>query len=84
MFYNVLVSPFFLNPDLSRSGAVPKLERNWPDLGENWSLDAGSTFLLLSIFISQAHSFEPFESFDAELKFNLHSKLFYFDCKHEQ
>ena len=47
VFYNVLVSHFFLNPDLSRygpdlgrSGAVPKLERNWPDLVENWSLNA--------------------------------------------
>ena len=41
VFSNVLVSPFFLDPDLSRSGAVPKLERNWPDLGKNWSLNAG-------------------------------------------
>ncbi len=35
LFYEVLVPPFFLSPDLDKSGAVPKLERNWPDLGEN-------------------------------------------------
>ncbi len=28
-------------PDLDRSGAVPKLERNFPDLGENFSLNSG-------------------------------------------
>ncbi len=29
-----------ITPDVDRSGAAPKLERNWPDLGENWSLNA--------------------------------------------
>ena len=32
-------------PDLDRSGAVPKLERNWPDLGENWSPNAGTLMI---------------------------------------
>ncbi len=41
VFYKVLVPPFFRNSDPTRSGAVPKLERNWPDLDKNWSLNAG-------------------------------------------
>ncbi len=33
-------------PELGRSGATSKLERNWPDLGENWSPNAGNAKFL--------------------------------------
>ncbi len=47
--YSIMFYFIFLNSDLSRSGAVPKLERKWPDLGENWSLNAGLTYALSDV-----------------------------------
>ena len=40
---------FFPYPDMSRSGEVLKLERNWPDLDKNWRINAGSIQFCLTI-----------------------------------